>query len=108
MVISAGLGRRRSSRRCALGLALLTSVSALAMLVHATPADALCLGRCGGGGVNAATAAATSAIMSAQQAAAATQQSMNALTRATQAIQAMQNAQTAARNLAGSAPSNVP
>jgi filamentous hemagglutinin family protein len=46
--------------------------------------------------------------MSAQQAAAATQQSMNALTRTTQAIQAMQNAQTAARNLAGSAPSNVP
>ena len=108
MTIGAGLGRRQSSRCCALGLALLSSVSALAMLVHATPAEALCL-RCGGGGETSATsAAATSAIMSAQQATAATQQSMNALARATQAVQAMQNAQTAARNLAASTPSNVP
>jgi hypothetical protein len=89
--------------------ALLGGVSALALLVHATPADAVCLGRCGGGGAASATAAAaSSAIMSAQQAAAATQQSMYSLSRATQAIQAMQAAQTAAHNLAGNAPSNVP
>jgi len=88
---------------------LLAGVSALALLVHAAPADALCLGRCGsGGGASATTAAANSAITSAQQAAAATQQSMNALARATQAVQAMQAVQSTARNLALSAPSSVP
>jgi filamentous hemagglutinin family protein len=88
---------------------LLAGVSALALLVHATPADAICLGRCSGGGVNSAvTAAASAAITSAQQAAQATQQSMYSLTRATQAIQAMQAAQSAARNLATSAASTVP
>jgi len=87
--------------------ALLGGASILAM---AGPADAVCLGRCSGGGAvtSAVTAAANSAIISAQQAAAATQQSMNSLTRATQALQAMQAAQTAAHNLAASTPSNVP
>jgi hypothetical protein len=49
---------------------LLAGVSALALLLHTMPADALCL-RCAGGGVTSATtAAASSAITSAQQAAA--------------------------------------
>ena len=99
----------RICRRNAHRWLLLAGVSALAMAVHATPADAVCLGRCGGGGAASATAAAAnSAIMSAQQAAAATEQSMNSLSRATQAVQAMQAAQTAAHNLALSAPSSVP
>ena len=86
--------------------ALLASVSALALLVHAMPADAMCLGRCSAAaGSTATTAAAMAAITSAQQAAQATQQSMNSLSRATQAIQAMQAAQTAAHNLAVSSSS---
>jgi hypothetical protein len=71
-------GDTKAKMRCRL---LLAGVSALAMLVHAAPAAALCLGRCGAGGTSATTAAANLAIMSAQQAAAATQQSMNALSR---------------------------
>jgi len=98
-----------SSRRTAYSATLLAGVSALALVAASGPADAVCLGRCGGGGVTSATtAAATAAIMSAQQAAAATQQSMNSLSRATQAVQAMQAAQTAAHNLALGAPSSVP
>jgi filamentous hemagglutinin family protein len=102
---------RHETAKCGRPLlnSLLAGVGALAILVHAMPAKALCLGRCdAGGGASAAAAAANSAITSAQQAAAATQQSMNALARATQAIQAMQAAQSAARNLALSAPSSVP
>ena len=83
-------------------------ISALALLVHVAPADAVCLGRCGGGGLTSATtAAANSAIVSAQQAAAVTQQSMNSLSQATQALQAMQAAQTAAHNLALGSPPNT-
>ncbi len=89
--------------------ALFATVSALALLVHATAADALCLGRCSAGGAaSATTAAATSAIMSAQQAALATQQSMNSLSAATRAVQAIQAVQSAARNLALGTPSSVP
>jgi filamentous hemagglutinin family protein len=105
MVIGGASGRSQNSRSSRGCLSLLGSVSALALLVHATPADAVCLGRCGGGGASSATAAAaSSAIMSAQQAAAATQQSMYSLSRATQAVQAMQ----AAQNLALSAAPAVP
>jgi len=97
-----------SPRRCN-SAAFLAGVSVLALLTHATPADAACLGRCGGGGVTSAVnATATSAISSAQQAAAMVQQSMNSLSRATLAIQAMQAAQSAARNLAASTPNSVP
>src|SRR3984885_9994586 len=92
------------SRRTLHG-ALLASVSALALLVHAMPAEARCIGSCGAGGISsAANAAASAAVTSAQQAAAATQQSMQSLTRATQAIQAVQNA---ARNAALSGPNNL-
>jgi filamentous hemagglutinin family protein len=109
MVIGGASGRSQNSRRSRGCLSLLGSVSVLALLVHATPADAVCLGRCGGGGAPSATAAAaSSAIMSAQQAATATQQSMYSLSRATQAVQAMQAAQTAAHNLAMSAAPAVP
>ena len=80
--------------------ALLTTASALALLLTAPQgASARPLGS-GGQNFSAATNAATSAIVSAQQAAAATQQSMQSLTRATQAIQAMQAVQNAARNAA--------
>src|SRR3984885_12643435 len=95
------------SRRTLHG-ALLASVSALALLVHAMPAEARCIGSCGAGGISsAANAAASAAVVSAQQAAAATQQSMQSLTRATQAIQAMQAVQNAARNAALSGPNNL-
>src|ERR1700733_12440429 len=95
------------SRRTLHG-ALLASVSALALLVHAMPAEARCIGSCGAGGISsAANAAASAAVTSAQQAAAATQQSMQSLTRATQAIQAMQAMQNAARNAALAGPNNL-
>jgi hypothetical protein len=70
--------------------ALLTTASALALLLI-TPqgASARPIGSAGQNSSAAANAAA-SAVVSAQQAAAATQQSMQSLTRATQAIQAIQ------------------
>jgi filamentous hemagglutinin family protein len=86
---------------------LLTSVSALALLVHALPAEARCIGPCGGVASSAIAAAASAAIGSVQQAAAVTQQSMNSLTRATLAIQAMQAAQSAARAMAQAGPNNL-
>jgi filamentous hemagglutinin family protein len=96
------------SRRLIHRTTLLASVSALTLLVHATPAEAVCVGRCGGGGAtSAATAAASAAISSTQQAAALTQQSMNSLTRATQAVQAMQAVQSAARAAAAAGPNNL-
>jgi hypothetical protein len=99
--------RSLKSRRSAVGPALMGGVSALALLIHAAPAQARCIGFCGAG-TSAATAAASSAIVSAQQAAQATAQSMNSLTRATLAVQAMAAAQTAAHNLALSVPDGVP
>ncbi len=89
---------------------LLAGVSALALLIYALPAEARCIGNCtsAGAAASASVAAAASAVTTAQQAAAATQQSMNSLIQATRAVEAMQAAQTAAHNLALSAPSTVP
>jgi filamentous hemagglutinin family protein len=97
------------SRRHRHHAVLLAGTSALALLIYGTPAEALCIGRCGaGGGTNAVSTAATSAIANAQQAAQVAQAAQNSLTRATLAIQAVQAAQSAARNLAQSTPSSVP
>jgi filamentous hemagglutinin family protein len=86
---------------------LLTTASALALLLTAPQgASARPIGSAGQSS-SAATNAATSAIVSAQQAAAQTQQSMQSLTRATQAIQAMQAVQNAARNAALAGPNNL-
>ncbi|WP_189052635.1 beta strand repeat-containing protein, partial [Aliidongia dinghuensis] len=96
---------RRSPR--SFHAALLTSVSVMTLLAAGAPAEARNI-LAADGAASATANAAAGAVMSAQQAAAATQQSMNSLARATQAIQAMQAAQSAARNLALSAPSTVP
>jgi filamentous hemagglutinin family protein len=91
-----------------LATTLLASVSALALLIYAAPADARCIGACAGSATGAVGTAMSSAITSVQQAAVATQQSMQSLTRATLAVQAMQAAQSAAHNLALSASNSVP
>jgi filamentous hemagglutinin family protein len=105
-MIRTPISRPRTARIYALQ-SLLASASALALLVHAGPAEARCIGFCGAG-TSAAASAANAAVVSAQQAAQATAQSMNSLTRATLAVQAMAAAQAAAHNLALSAPSSVP
>lgn len=85
--------------------ALLTTVSALALLVHAMPAEARQLGYAGA--FSATIAASEAAQAAAQQAAAMAKQSANALTRATQALQSMQAVQNAARAAASTAPASV-
>ncbi len=86
--------------------ALLTTVSALALLTHAMPAQARPLFG-SGGTFSAATVASDAAQAASQQAAAMAKQSMNSLTRATQALQAMQGVQNAARVAASAAPTSV-
>ncbi|MBV8510594.1 MAG: filamentous hemagglutinin N-terminal domain-containing protein, partial [Xanthobacteraceae bacterium] len=101
--------RSVASRRYRRHAALLAGTSALAMLVYASPAEAVCVGRCSAGGVaNAVSATAASALADAQRAAQVAQDAQNSLARATQAIRAMQAVQSAARSLAQSTPSSVP
>ncbi len=90
----------RSSRT--LHSALLTGVSAIALLTAGTPASALSLAtmRGGAGSASATASAAAAAMASVQQAQQATQQSMSNLLRASQAVAAMQQTQAAARALA--------
>jgi filamentous hemagglutinin family protein len=86
---------------------LLTTVSAVALLLTSPQgASARQLGSAGQSS-SAATAAAAAAIQSVQQAAAATKQSMQSLTRATQAVQAMQAVQNAARSAALAGSNNL-
>ena len=84
---------------------LLASVSAIAMLAVASPADARPLG----GGAATQSAATISAAQSAQiEAQRAAREASSALKRATLAVQAMQAAQKAARDAALAAPGGVP
>jgi hypothetical protein len=88
--------------------ALLSGVSALALLpLSGTPAQAICL-RCSSATVSPTNSAMNAAISSAQQAAQVAQTAQNALTRSAQAIQAMQAVQNNARGFAMGAASSVP
>ncbi len=88
-------------------MALLGTVSAVALGVAAAPVEARSLYSTGAS-TSAITAATSAALTSAQQSSSVAQQAMNALRQATQAIQAMQAAQAAAHNLALQAPSAIP
>src|ERR1700744_4775547 len=92
----------------ALVTSLLASASTLALLVCATPADALCMGCSSPAGSKAAVTAAATALANAQAAAAAAQRAQASMTRATQALAAMRAAQAAANALARSAPGSAP
>ena len=88
---------------------LLAGVSITSLLWNNAPARALPFSAAIGGQASAAAAsAAAAAAAGSAQAQIVTQRSMTTLLRAAQAVQAMQQVQSAARNLALSAPGNVP
>src|ERR1700761_1617248 len=96
----------RSTR--AFAASLLASASTLAMLVWATPAEALCMGCAPTAGSSAAASAVATALANAQAAALAAQRASASMTRSTQALAAMRAAQAAANALAQGASSSVP
>ncbi|MEI9991673.1 MAG: filamentous hemagglutinin family protein [Rhizomicrobium sp.] len=99
------LSSKTKSARNARRALLLASVSILSLMT-ATSAQAGDILR--GNVLPAPAAAAAAATAASQQSAAAATRAQDSLLRTTQALQAMQSAQSAARSLAGSAPSTVP